>query len=155
MIIRCVRTLCNSSIRLAKDNYTKSQLDKYEKDPYRFWQVIESTGCSGTGNPNTSINLIDQNTKVQVPQEEIPNYLTNYLHNVGAKLASQFENAPPFHSVFHHALESFMFRPMQPWEVRDLVKSIKTTKSSAIAGLISRVLSSFSRTNCATCSTCH
>lgn len=140
IIVRRVKNLCNSSVRMAKENYTKLLLKTHEKDPYKFWKVLEYTWASNKGNSSSIINLIDQTTGTQVPPQNIPNFFNDHLGNVGARLTSQFENAPPFLSTYRHNLESFKLKSICPWEVRDLVKGIKTTKSSAIEGLTSRIL---------------
>lgn len=87
VLARRIRNLCNSSIRQAKNNYTKTLLETYEKDPYKFWRTIESVWCTGKGKSDSAVNLVDQGTGVQVSPDEIPNFFNEHLRKVGSNLA--------------------------------------------------------------------
>lgn len=153
IIARRIRNLCNSSIRLAKNNNTKSLLERYEEHPYRFWQVIESTWSSSTS--NSSAHKLDwsecQSTNPTGIDTQLFQWLSMQCWDQTGFTVWECSSVPKH-------IPSFTFRPIQPWETRDIIKSTKLTKSleiqkniiiikstkltksSAIKGLTSRIL---------------
>lgn len=126
-------------VKKAKDEYVKSQLKINEKDPRKFWNLIQEVWTPNANNSG-QIHLMDQLTGQKIEDNNVPMVFNEHLSRVGPALASKFSNAPPFISSVHSVLSQFAYVNIRDEEVADLVNKIQTHKSSAIEGLSSRIV---------------
>lgn len=138
-LARRSRNRCNKMVKKAKYEFVKNQLTINEKDPRKFWNIIQDVW---TPNPTKSghIHLTDQMTGHKIDDEHVPEIFNKHLSEVGPSLAANFANAPPFVSTIHNVLSRFTYVNITDEEVVDLIVKIQLHKSSAIEGLSARVI---------------
>lgn len=84
----------------AKNVYVLEQLRIHEKDAKKFWETVKDVYHSDrkSATSKQEISLITNGT--QVPAEEVPDFMNNFLSQVEAKLANILPSI-----LFTHGLE--------------------------------------------------
>lgn len=94
-----------------------------------------------TDTSSSHINLIDNLSGALIDDAKVPETFNVHLFNVGRHLAEKFNTtASALSNLYQGVDHSFEFGEISITEVENLVKKIKTYKSSAVNGLPSRLL---------------
>ena len=124
----------------AKEEFVKEKLHEYETNPRKFWRTINDiSGIGKNKNSKRCTKIIDSEEKVYEKQEAA-DFLNNHYASIGPKLAKEHKKKWKKESCDIKVTSSFSFHWVNEIEVKNLVKEIKITKSSAIEGLSTRLL---------------
>lgn len=136
--VKRLRNKCTRLISMAKNNYVLGKLDEYSGDAKKFWTVINSV-FSGSQVTRANIKITDPVTKSELPEEQIPDYMNNFLVQAGPKLANDLPHIP-FRLTFSKFLTRLKFKRITVAETLKQIEAINIAKSSAIDGLSSCIL---------------
>ena len=89
-IMKYYRNLVNISVKKARNEFVKSQLDIYKNDAKTFWKHIGDI-LPSKGNTQNFDNILDEEDK-QMPVEDLPDFINTYFATVGTKLDKQIPN---------------------------------------------------------------
>ena len=139
-LARRLRNWTNNSIKAAKADYLRAELEQNKKNPKTFWRNIkhvlpeQSSGVINIKNPVSSETL-PKNFQAQA--------INDFFAGIGEKLAEGFDNEnQPILAEFNDE-EKLEIRHITQIEVLKLIDSISTYKSSGIDNISSRVLKDF------------
>lgn len=125
---RRMRNLCNKGVKNAKNMFIKKELTQNEKDPRKFWKVIEQAWTPCT-EKNNHINLKDHVTNEYVDTKDIPNIFNNDLCSIASKLTKKFENySTPFMETLNRVNEDMIMSQITATEVYDLKKKDRNSQ---------------------------
>ena len=131
-----VKKLLNS----AKENYVKNKLDELESNPRKSWRTInEMSGIGKNKKGKKCTKIIDDNGK-EYEDLEAAKFLNTFYANVGPTLAQKHTKVWDKEKCKIQTDSSFNFKWVTEREVKNLVKEICITKSSAIDGLNTRLV---------------
>ena len=126
----------NRLSRCARRKFVRDELRATEKDNKKFWRNIQK--LMPKGNMSDYIQLCDQESKMMVPENEIPTFINSFFTNIGPKLSqNMFSPWKPYDEREVNNLNPFQTTEN---EVKDLVKDICVTKSSAIDNVSNMVI---------------
>lgn len=138
--------LCNS----AKNDHIKNNLRDNKHNPKKFWdQLLQVWGTNKCNRKDNIITLSNQHDNSPIDLNETGNTFNSYFANVAQHIQ---QNIVPLSSIEINDLKSvtcghtapaplnqFIFRDTTNAEVKLLVKSIQTHKSSGINGISSNL----------------
>ena len=131
-----VKKLLNS----AKENFVKNKLDEFEGDPRKFWRTINNlSGIGKNKNGKKCTKIVDESGNVY-QDLEAATFLNNFCANVGPTLAQKHKKVWKKEKCKIRTDSSFSFSWVTEREVKNLVKDICITKSSAIDELNTRIV---------------
>ena len=126
----------NRLTRCARRKFVRDELRATEKDNKKFWHNIQK--LMPKGNMSDYIQLCDQESKMMVPENEIPTFINSFFTSIGPKLSqNMFSPWKPYDEREVNNLNPFQTTEN---EVKDLVKDICVTKSSAIDNVSNMVI---------------
>ena len=86
---KAARNFTKQVIRGAKAKFISDSLDTHDKNPKKFWETMNK--LVPKNNSSKKINLINQDTKELIDDEDTPIFFYNdYFANIGPKLAEEF-----------------------------------------------------------------
>ena len=138
-VARYLRNSANNTIKAAKANYVKNELQNNKSDPKRFWLNIKNVLPDSKAG---EINIINEVSKNVLPKSQQAEVINNFFANIGAKLGSKFVGPTTVENVEFPG-EAFEVRPITHPELLDMIKHISMYKSSGIDGVSSRVMKDF------------
>ena len=138
-IARYLRNLANNSVKAAKANYVRNELDNNRADPKKFWMNIKNVLPES---PNGNINIVDSITKNVLPKAQQAQEINNFFATIGKKLDTKFKEPVEIRDNEYQG-EVLEIDPISQVEVLDLIKHISMYKSSGIENISSRVLKDF------------
>ena len=124
----------------AKENHVKNKLDELEGNPRKFWRTInEMSGIGKNKNGRKCTKIIDEKGIIH-ENLDAATFLNNYYVNVGPSLAEKHDKKWEKEKCKVKTDLTFNFHWITEREVKQLIKEICITKSSAIEGLNTRIL---------------
>ena len=124
----------------AKEEYTKDLLEQNEGNPRKFWRCInELSGLGKNKNKKSMTKLIDEMGN-EFENSDAAEYMNNYYTDAGPKLAQMMNDEWEPAECLKNIKTVFCFEFIPEAQVKKLVSEIKTSKSSAIDNLSSRIL---------------
>ena len=76
--MRRQRNKVNGLIECAKRNYILNALRMNSKNPKKFWRIINGM-LKGTSSIGQTVQFIDPDTNVPIPEGSQPDYLNSYF----------------------------------------------------------------------------
>ena len=138
-IAKHLRNLTNNSVKAAKANYVKNELQTHKSDPKKFWMNIKNVLPDvKTG----TINIVHDDTKTTLPECQQAEVINDFFANIGAQLGSRFPHPPVLDNV-KPGNDAFEIDPITEPEVLKLIKTISMYKSSGVDNICSRVVKDF------------
>ena len=125
---------------VAKENFVKNKLDELEGNPRKFWRTINE--MSGIGKNKKSMKctkIIDEKGNLH-ENLDAANFLNDFYVNTGPSLAQKHKKRWVKEKCKIFTDSSFNFSWVTEREVRELIKEICITKSSAIENLSTRLI---------------
>ena len=84
--MRRLRSLVNITVKNARSEFVKDQLETHKKDPKRFWKELNTLiPNSKTASNKCFYNIKDENNKI-IPQDILPNCVNSFFANIGLEL---------------------------------------------------------------------
>ena len=124
----------------AKENFVKNKLEELEGDPRKFWREInEMSGIGKNKKGKKCKKIIDENGKTY-GDLEAAKFLNNFYVNVGPTLAKKHKKVWDKEKCKIQTDSSFNFKWVTEREVKNLIKEICLTKSSATEDLNTRTV---------------
>ena len=139
VIARHFRNMANNSVKAAKANYVKNELENNRADPKKFWMNIKNVLPDSSGG---NINIVDGITKNILPKVEQAQEINDFFATIGKKLDSKFRKQVEIDETVYDG-DVLEVDPISQVEVLDLVKHISMYKSSGMDNVSSRVLKDF------------
>ena len=131
-----LRNLAKMELRRAKSNFITENLSRYSNDGKKFWEQI---GYLLPKNKSKSkINLVNHDTKQQILDKNVADYINDFFCNIGPSLASNFGSVWRYHG--NRVEDNIQDIMTDELEIIKLCKTIDIYKSSAVSNLSSRVL---------------
>ena len=131
------RRLTSPCIRQSKAHIVKEKLAQNNKNPKKFWEIINNSFGNLKARDNINSFLYDSHGG-KIEFADCSNYLNNYLATVGAPdvtISTHYSTTYTSPNV-----TEFEFEEVSVQEVNGLIRDIDITKSSSIKHLNSRVL---------------
>ena len=116
---------------LAKQKYFKKQFEMNKGNMKTIWKMITLLINRKKKN-SPAISKIVYNNKCYTSKLDICNQLNTYFVNVGPSLSAQLPNrinSNPIRYITRNFPNSFMFRYIHSYEVRDLISNLTANKS--------------------------
>ena len=134
---KVLRNEVKTTIRRAKATFVQDYLQDEDISTKKFWEKIKYIMPSKCY--QSTINLVDQETKTPVNSTEVPNFINEFFVGIGPKLALNFgtEWIDEINTVVDIEMESVI---VTEESLRKLIIEINVSKSSAIDNISSRVL---------------
>ena len=88
-IAKRLRNFCLSTIRKAKGDLVRNELDTNKSDSKKFWKNIHNIIPKNNKN-NNRIELVNQISKQEVPEIEVATFINTFFSNIGSNLAKDF-----------------------------------------------------------------
>ena len=140
--MRYYRNLVNRSVRKARNEYIKTQLDIYKNDAKEIWKHISDI-LPTIGNTQYFDNILDDENK-QIPTEDLPEFINTYFATIGTKLDKQIPSKGGrnrFDCTIGYDITPLSKLQMITLEQLDIeISNISVYKSSGITCLSSHVL---------------
>ena len=137
-----MRNLVNTSVRKARNEYIKTQLDIYENDAKKIWKHVSDI-LPTIGNTQYFDNIFDDENK-QIPTKDLPEFINTYFATIGTNLDKQIPSIGG-HNRFYCTI-GYDITPLSKFQMITLeqldkeISNISVYKSSGITGLSSHVL---------------
>ena len=136
---RYLRNVTNNSVKAAKANYVKNELETNKSEPKKFWMNIKSVlPDAKTG----TINITHDVTKATLPKKHQAEVINNFFASIGAQLGNKFPDPPGLENV-RNDIDAFEINPITQPEVLKLINKISMYKSSGVENICSRVVKDF------------
>ena len=135
-IAKHLRNIVNRNVRQAKADFVLNKLDQCKGDSAKFWKELKKIFPNGKGSEHGKISLKDEGKAVI--EGDTADFINQFFINVGNP-----DDKHPAHSVVTKNSASdndWTVEKVTETEVFNLVKSIKQSKSSGIAGVSNLVL---------------
>ena len=124
----------------AKEEYIKNKLEECEGNPRKFWRTINNISGIGKNKIGRKCNrLVDELGNVY-ENSEAAEFLNSHYASVGPKLAKAHKEKWRKEKCNINVTSSFSFSWIPEQQVKNLVKEINISKSSAVEGLSARLL---------------
>lgn len=133
------RNTCNKTLKKLKNNYFRSQMQKYKLNIRKQWECIKDL-CYLNKNKTVSHELL----KVKLTAEDSINNINNYFCNIGSHLAINIlertkERLDERHSVSVgsdlNSLNSFVLLATDESEVKQIIRNLKNSNSTGWDGI--------------------
>ena len=116
---------------LAKQKYFREQFEINKGNIKRSWKLVDLL-INRKRKISPMISKLLKNNKCYTSKVSICNQLNTYFVNVGPTLSAQLpnhNNSNPTSYITRNFPNSFMFRHIHSYEVRDLIRNLRTNKS--------------------------
>ena len=124
----------------AKEEFTKDLLEQTEGNPRKFWRCInEISGLGRNRNGKSIEKIIDEEGK-EFLNGDAAEFMNEYYTEAGPKLADKIKSSWEPTECLKNITSTFEFEFIPESWVSRLVSDIKTSKSSAIDNLSSKLL---------------
>ena len=90
---RVLRNRVKSQIKRAKSTYVQDYLDDDLISIKKFWEKI--TYIMPNKSKNATISLIDQDTKIPIEKDDIPNFINNFFISIGQNMGTDINPTDP------------------------------------------------------------
>ena len=88
---RCLRNDCLRTVRNAKSDFIKNEINNHPNDPKKFWDSISSILPSDSNSKNY-IKLKNQVTDEMIDEVQTSEFINEYFSNVGNNLVTNFSD---------------------------------------------------------------
>ena len=136
------RNLVNTTIKKARNEYIKTQLNIYKNDAKKFWKHISDILPTKSKTQNFD-NILDDNNK-QIAMDKLPEFINTYFATIGTKLDEQIPTRTVNPDINIAATANITplqkFQMIQIEQLNKEISNICVYKSSGITGLSSYVL---------------
>ena len=135
-LARQLRNQANTCIRQAKQEYIKELLKRDKKDPAKFWKDIKELMPETKHSPI----VLETDQNVEVPHDQVPNYINSFVANIAKTLADKLPNQQYQATVNQPSMTPiFNLNLITAPELLLEIKAIPIHKSSGIPGISARV----------------
>ena len=124
-----LRNQTKKCVDVARQEFTKHNLHKYEGDVKKFWKYIQELFPSSTCN-NGVIKLTDSVTDKEIEMHQTADYINEFFTNIGPNLTELF--TAKWETDMLQCIHSLPDMDTNEDEVYKLIKDINIYKSSAI-----------------------
>ena len=124
----------------AKEEYTKDILAQNEGNPRKFWRCVNEITGLGRNKKGKSIGKIIDENGTEFQNSEAAEFMNKYYTEAGPKLAEKIHSQWEPTDCLKNIKTLFEFDFISEIWVQKLVQEIKTSKSSAIDELSSKLL---------------
>ena len=137
IVARQLRNSCLSQIRQAKRNFIQNQLNEHWNDSKKIWKEINQI-LPDKATKHQNISLIDQDTGLEIDNDQTADYINTFFTNIGPKLAQNLTE--PWHYDGSDSDRHIHDIILTPAEILTFCKEIEIYKSSSVPNLSSRIL---------------
>ena len=124
----------------AKEEFIKGKLEEEKLDPKNLWRSLNDlTGFGRSKSKKGLSNILNDEGKL-LDGADAANYMNNFYTTAGPKLATKFKNDWSEDQSKIKTNSAFSFEVISEDTVRRLCKDIKSSKSSAMGLLSTRIL---------------
>ena len=124
------RNKLTSSIRLARKSYFSNKIENNKDNNQTLWQTVNEI----LGKKKETVHNIQfENEGRKIHQDDISNVFNKFFTNIGPKLASNIvtNNPNDFSKYLNNDMQhSLFFNPTSIHEILEIVRSLKSTKST-------------------------
>ena len=138
--VRRLRNWANNSVKAAKADYLRNELEENRRNPKAFWRNIKDVLPDQVSG---SINIKKSITNESLPKNAQAQVINDFFAGIGEKLAADFENINQPIPESINIRNKLEIRHITQVEVLKLIDTISIYKSSGIDNLSSRVLKDF------------
>ena len=82
--MRKFRNLVNISIKNARADFVKDQLETHKDDPKKFWKELNTLIPNSKAASSQCFNNIKDDSKNIIPQNLLPNHVNTFFANIGS-----------------------------------------------------------------------
>jgi len=130
------RNTLTTLIRLSRKLYYSTKIENNKDNNNSLWQIIKDLIDSKRTNKNKTFNHNEQEVK---DPKQISNIFNTYFSNIGPKLASEIkhdEKLGNFKQFLNKPINKSLFlRPTTPHEILEIVRLLKSSKSTGYDGV--------------------
>ena len=116
-------------IRKAKCDFVKAELNNNVNDSKKFWRNIQEIWPNKKAN-SSKIILIDQDTQMEIKQEDTAYYINQFFTGIGPSLAQNLNDPWEYNGIV--ADRHINYIDVNEIELTNLFKEIDVNKSSSI-----------------------
>ena len=111
--MRKLRNLVNISIKNARADFVKDQLETHKDDPKKFWKELNTLiPNSKTASSQCFNNIKDENENI-IPQNLLPNCVNTFFANIGVQLDRKI---PPLSEIGNNTNRKYNIEPFDKFE---------------------------------------
>ena len=137
IVARRLRNDCLSHIRKARCEFVQNEFNNDINDSKQFWRNVNEVWPNKKSN-SSKITLINQDTNVEIKQEDTAEFINQYFTNIGPSLAQNFNEPWNYGGVIaDRHIDSIEVNEI---EILKICKEIDINKSSSIPNISCRIL---------------
>ena len=139
--MRKARNLANISIKMARGDYIKDQLNTNKNDPKKFWRNIAEIIPNSKSNSSDFSNIHDEDNDI-ISQENLASHVNCFFSDIGIKLD---KTIPPIENIIQSELPCDVqplesFKCIEEIDFLTEINKISIYKSSGIKNLPTLIL---------------
>ena len=133
--IRKMRNLVNITVKKARAEYVRDQLETHKNDSKKFWKEINKLFPSKANSASQNLNNIKDENTVVIPTDILPSCANDFFANVGIELD---KNIPPLTQIGPNINTIYDIEPIDTFEciteeaLMQEIKNISVHKSSGL-----------------------
>ena len=143
--MRQARNLANISVKMARADYIKDQLNTHKNDPKKFWKNIAEIIPNKKSSSSQNFNNIHDEDNAIISKENLPSHINCFFSDIGIKLDATIpqvidNNNPRNGNVLHDITPITRFKCIQDPDLLEEINKISIYKSSGISNLPTCIL---------------
>ena len=132
---KVLRNKANMLIEKAKRSFIKNSLRINNRNPKKFWRIINDMIKEGSTTNIENITFLNQECGEEILKAEVPDFLNRYFANIVDHTRLFDDSTIPVFDQNIPRDDMFEFMPPSIFEIRDLTKHVDTGMSSCIEGI--------------------
>ena len=127
--------MVNISIKNARADFVKDQLEIHKDDPKKFWKELNTLILNSKAASSQCFNNIKDESKNIIPQELLPNCVNTFFANIGVQLDRKIS---PLSEISNNTNRKYNIEPFDKFEYiteDELIKEIKNISIYKSSGL--------------------
>ena len=133
--MRKIRNLVNISIKNARADFVKDQLETHKDDPNKFWKELNTLIANNKTSSSQCFNNIKDDSKNIIPQNVLPNHVNTFFANIGVQLDCKI---PPLLEIGNNINKKYNIEPFDKFDCiteDELIKEMKNISIYKSSGL--------------------
>ena len=133
--MRKIRNLVNISIKNARADFVKDQLETHKDDPKKFWKELNTLIANNKTSSSQCFNNIKDDSKNIIPQNVLPNHVNTFFANIGVQLDCKI---PPLLEIGNNINKKYNIEPFDKFDCiteDELIKEMKNISIYKSSGL--------------------
>ena len=127
--------MVNISIKNARADFVKDQLETHKDDPKKFWKELNTLIPNSKAASSQCFNNIKDESKNIIPQELLPNCVNTFFANIGVQFDRKIS---PLSEISNNTNRKYNIEPFDKFEYiteDELIKEIKNISIYKSSGL--------------------